>query len=95
MQIRLAYSVVPLGMLVLLAACGPSGNDIKEIREQQKLILAKLNDLERKIEARPAVPQPARAQLDPNKVYNIPIGNSPFKGAKDGRVIVTDFSDFQ
>jgi protein-disulfide isomerase len=33
--------------------------------------------------------------LDPNKVYNIPAGNSPFKGPADAPVTLALFSDFQ
>ena len=87
---------IPLGTLALLAACGPSAEDVTELRSQQKQILAKLSDLEKKIDARGAAPQAAgRPQVDPNKVYDIPIANSPFKGAKDGRVVIAEFSDFQ
>ncbi|MBI4517631.1 MAG: hypothetical protein HY699_17640 [Deltaproteobacteria bacterium] len=87
---------IPLGALALLAACGPSAEDVTELRSQQKQILAKLNDLEKKLDARPVAPQAAaRPQIDPNKIYDIPIGASPVKGAKEGRVIITEFSDFQ
>lgn len=36
--------------------------------------------------------QPAE---DPNKVYSIPVGDSPFKGAKDAPVTLVMFQDFQ
>jgi protein-disulfide isomerase len=81
-------------VLTLLAAC-TSNEDLKQIQESQRLILAKLGDLEKKIEqgARPA--PAARPQVDPNKVYDIPIGTSPVKGPADAKVTLVEFSDFQ
>ncbi|MCK5514457.1 MAG: thioredoxin domain-containing protein, partial [Deltaproteobacteria bacterium] len=32
---------------------------------------------------------------DPNKIYNIPVGDSPFKGPKDAPITVVVFNDFQ
>jgi protein-disulfide isomerase len=83
-------------MLVLLAGCGTNSEDMKKLQDSQRQILAKLGDLEKKVEqisAKPAAPQ--AAQLDPNKVYNIPAGNSPFKGPADAPVTLALFSDFQ
>ena len=89
------YETVSIGLLALLAACGANNEDIKQIRDSQRQILAKLSDLEKKVEqaARPAAPQ--RPQIDPNKVYDIPAGNSPFKGPANAPVVLVEFSDFQ
>lgn len=65
---------------------------LNEIQKTQKEILQKLDALEKKVSS-PA--QPARPAVDPNKVQNIPIGNSPVKGDKNAPVIITEFSDFQ
>ncbi len=65
---------------------------LNEIQKTQKEILQKLEALEKKVSS-PA--QPARPAVDPNKVQNIPIGNSPVKGDKNAPVIITEFSDFQ
>jgi protein-disulfide isomerase len=86
---------IPLGTLALLYACGPSTEDMQELRSQQKQILAKLGDLEKKLEQAGGRQAAARPQIDPNKVYTIPVGNSPFKGPANAPVVITEFSDFQ
>jgi protein-disulfide isomerase len=83
-------------MLVLLAGCGTNSEDMKKLQDSQRQILAKLGDLEKKVEqiaAKPAAPQ--APQVDPNKVFNIPAGNSPFKGPAAAPVTLALFSDFQ
>ena len=91
---------------VYLAACADpkAVSDIKgkvdEIQAQQKDILAKLDaidkgqkDMATKVASapRPAGP-PAE---DPNKVYEVPIGNSYVKGPSGAKVTMVEFSDFQ
>ena len=89
-----------------VAACGGSASEsplgqtacegIEELRKGQKDILAKLDGLDKAIQqarAQPAAPQ--RPQLDPGKVYNIPIGNTPVRGPKTAKVTILEFSDFQ
>jgi len=75
-------------------SCGGTPADWTEIKDGQRKILAKLDDLEKKIQAvgsRPAGPPPA----DPNRVYNIPSSGSPYKGPSDAPVMLAEFSDFQ
>jgi len=86
-----------LSLLAVLAACGSNPEEFRELRDGQRQIMAKLADLEKKVEqvaARPAAPQ-APGQPDPNKVYNIPVGDSPIKGPAGAPVILAEFSDFQ
>jgi protein-disulfide isomerase len=82
-----------LAVMILLTGC-TSKEDIKQIQESQRLILAKLTDLEKKVEqGRPAAPQ--RPQIDPNKVYDLPVGKSPVKGPADAKITLMEFADFQ
>ena len=69
--------------------------DLDEIKNTQKNIISKLDELAK----RPAAAAPARPQRprgpDPKKVYAFPVGKSPMKGAKDALVTVIEISDFQ
>ncbi len=44
-----------------------------------------------------AVPSPSRRpnKPDPSKVYEVAVGEAPFRGPKDAQVTVVEFSDFQ
>jgi len=73
---------------------------VDEIQAQQKDVIAKLEGLkagQKQILAKaPAAPaRPSRPREDPNKVYDIPVGDSFFKGPKDASVTIVEFSDFQ
>jgi len=84
--------------LVGLVGCGATPQDMDDIKKGQKDILAKLESLDGEVkELKKAAPAPAaaRPQVDPNKVYDIPVGDSPLKGPKDAKVTIVKFSDYQ
>ncbi|MCC6849762.1 MAG: thioredoxin domain-containing protein [Deltaproteobacteria bacterium] len=90
---------IPAIAMLALALAGPGcaqKSDIEAVQTTQKEILAKLEKIEKDIASRPAAPAAAqRAQIDPNKVYQIPVGNSAVRGPKDAPVTIVMFSDFQ
>ena len=90
--------VFGMSLVALLAACGASPEDLREIRDGQREIRAKLVEIEKKVEqiaSRPAAAPARPQQPDPDRAYNIPAGNSPFKGPAAAPVILAEFSDFQ
>jgi len=79
-----------------LTACGGSASDIQDIKKGQRDILAKLDTLDKTVQQMRAQPAAAqRPQMDPNKVYTIPIGTTPVRGPKTAKVTILEFSDFQ
>jgi protein-disulfide isomerase len=95
MRLRTVIAWAPLAALCTLAACGGTA-EMEEVKKGQKDILAKLESLETSVkQIRSAPAAPGRPQVDPNKVYNIPIGDSGVKGPKDAKVSIVEFSDFQ
>jgi protein-disulfide isomerase len=88
-----------LGLFVIVAALsaceGGSRTDIDEIKKGQKDLLAKLESVEKAVQAIKAPAAPGRPQIDPNKVYNIPLTDAHPKGPKTAKVTIVEFSDFQ
>jgi len=81
----------------LLPACQPSSEDITELRNQQRQILAKLDAIEKKLEQGAGRQQPPQQPTgpDPAKVYELPVGKSPIKGPENAPVTIVEFSDYQ
>jgi protein-disulfide isomerase len=94
---RTIRTFVTAVLALTLAAPGcAQKSDIEAVQTTQKEIIAKLDKIEKDIAARPAAPAAAqRPQVDPNKVYEIPVGNSAVRGPKDAPVTIVMFSDFQ
>lgn len=98
--------VIAAATAFTLAACA-TPQDVRQLEEkvesvsqQQKEVLTQLAALakgQKDILAKPAAPaaRPARPQEDPNKVHEIPVGNSYVKGPDDAKVTIVEFSDFQ
>ena len=94
---RTASTLGLLVMVAALSACeGGSRADIDEIKKGQKDLLAKLENVEKAVQAIKAAPAaPGRPQVDPNKIYNIPLTDAHPKGPKTAKVTIVEFSDFQ
>ena len=88
---------------VLLERITSLDKSIKETKDTQQVISRKITSLEKSINnlalANKSKPtdnkkqQPPKA--DPNKVYNIPIGDSFTEGPEDAAVTIIEWSDFQ
>jgi protein-disulfide isomerase len=99
MRIR-TIGTVALALALAAPGCAQK-SDVEAVQTTQKEILAKLEKMEKdqaqilaKVNAGPAAPA-ARPQVDPNKVYEIPLADSAVRGPKEAPVTVTMFSDFQ
>jgi protein-disulfide isomerase len=94
---RTAHGIVALALVVLVAGCGGNPADVEELKKGQKEILDKLAALDKtvqQIKAAPPAP-PGRPQVDPNKLYTIPVTGSPARGAENAKVTIVEFSDYQ
>ncbi len=100
MRAHAARMMVIGGLLAGMAtvpACGPSSADVAEMRNQQRMILAKLGEIEKKLDqagARPAARQ-AAAGPDATKAYDLPVGDSAIRGPENAPVTIVEFSDYQ
>ena len=106
---RKLIQLFSVGFSVLLFSCNTNNNAALEqkldvISDDQKVILKKMGSLEKTVKNLELASknQPPNKnnkqpppQADPNKVYNIPIGDSFSKGPKDATVTIIEWSDFQ
>lgn len=79
------------------AAAVPAG-ELEDIRDTQKKILERLDSQDKilkDIQQRLTAGVGGRPQVDPNKIYEIPIAHSLERGPKEARVVLAEFSDFQ
>ena len=97
------------GTAGLLISCNTTNNSgleqtINEVKDGQQVILKKIASLEKSVanlavasKNKPVADnkkqQPPKA--DPNKVYNVEIGDSFTIGPKDAKVTIIEWMDFQ
>jgi len=98
--IRITGITTALALALVVSGCAQK-SDVEAVQVTQKEILAKLEKLDKdqatllaKVQAG-AAPAGARPQVDPSKVYEIPVGNSSVRGPKNAPVTIVMFSDFQ
>ena len=100
--------LIVAGVAGLLISCNVSNNSglettINDLKDGQQVILKKIASLETSMNnlAQANKNKPADnnkkqpPQADPNKVYNISIGDSFSKGPDDAAVTIIEWSDFQ
>ena len=97
------------GTAGLLISCSIENNEnsdqtINELKDGQQVILKKIASLEKSVanlavasKSRPAADNKKQQppQADPNKVYNVEIGDSFTIGPKDAKVTIIEWMDFQ
>ena len=95
------------GVAGFLISCNTTNNSgleqtINEVKDGQQVILKKIATLEKSInnlalanKNKPADKKQQPPAADPNKVYNIPIGDSFSIGPDNAAVTIIEWSDFQ
>ena len=96
------------GTAGLLISCNAENNSgleqtINEVKDGQQVILKKIVSLEKSIENlavasknKPAADKKQQPpKTDPNKVYNVEIGDSFTIGPKNAKVTIIEWMDFQ
>jgi protein-disulfide isomerase len=96
LQRALGRAACYAGLAVVVAACGAAG-DVEEIKATQRQILRRLAALEKNDRALLASLRSGRfgRTPDPERIYDIPIGESPTRGPEDAAVVFVQFADFQ
>ena len=107
-KLKLIKLFVVGGIAGFLISCqfeaNSSGSEqtINDLKDGQQVILKKIASLEKAInnlslanKNKPADNKQQPPKADPNKVYNIPIGDSFSMGPEDAAVTIIEWSDFQ
>ena len=79
---------------------------ISKVQDNQKIILQKIESLEKGQQGlrksllasnakAPSKNNKQQPKADPNKVYNVAVGNSVIKGNPNAKVTITEWMDFQ
>lgn len=112
---RMALLGLGAAAMTMSVGCQGSGafatlqENLRNLNDQQTQILAKLEALDKKVDAieipapapagaaaknaKPKGPQPGRP--DPSKTYKVAVGDAHSKGPKDAKITIVEWSDFQ
>ena len=95
-------------MGIFLFSCNTVNNSelektINDVKDGQEVILKKIASLEKALNnlalasknKPPSNKKNEPPAADPNKVYNIPVGDSFTKGPEDAAITIIEWSDFQ
>ena len=92
---------------IFFISCDTSNNTaleqkLNEIGDNQKVLLKKVENMDKSIanlalasKNKPADKKQQPPQADPNKVYNVEIGDSFTLGPKNAKVTLIEWMDFQ
>lgn len=72
-----------------------SGGPPTDVSEQLAQIQSDLEELKKARPAAPAAQPRRRTGPDPDKIHQVKVDGSPFKGVADAKVTIVEFSDFQ
>ena len=107
MIISKLIKLIVVGAAGLFISCNTANNSgleqtINEVKDGQQVILKKIATLEKSInnlalanKNKPADKKQQPPAADPNKVYNIDIGDSFTIGPDDAKVTIIEWMDFQ
>ncbi len=90
-------AVVLTGLGLSPLGCDRGTKELSELRDENRKILSRLADLEKKIDriaSRPAT-APRPMGPDPARTYNLPVEGSPVKGPDDAPITIVEFADYQ
>jgi protein-disulfide isomerase len=90
--------IAGLPILLAVLACQPEADELAEIREAQAEILERLASLEERqntLLGERAATLPQRPPEDFERVYTIPLADSPVRGNPEAPVTIVEFADFE
>ena len=98
--------LIKIGSVICLTGIAFAVSDIDEkldrLLDNQKVILTRLqklektqNDLVRKVNTAPVANKNQKPQVDYNKEYKIPVGDSVILGNPSAKITITEWMEFQ